>query len=244
VKILDFGLAKSMESAGKSSPGVTMSPTITSPAAGTGVGVLLGTAAYMAPEQARGRPVDRRADIWAFGCVVFEMLTGRRPFDGEDVAETLGAIIHKEPAWSGVPAGTPAVVLKLLQRCLEKEPKQRLRDIGDARLEIDSALRAPVGAATGSRARASRSWTAPAGWLLAVALGVLAFGVGIVHFTERSPDAPAAVRFEIAAPEKTTFVTGGMISPDGRRIAFAARNDRGLMTIWVRYRSGSFLVAR
>jgi Tol biopolymer transport system component len=235
VKVLDFGLAKAIESATKSPPSVTMSPTITSPAAVTGVGVLLGTAAYMAPEQARGKPVDRRADIWAFGCVLFEMLTGGRPFDGEDVAETLGAIIHKEPAWSVVPAGTPAVVLKLLQRCLEKDPNQRLRDIGDARLEIDSALHQPVeGATTQSRARDSRSWTADAGWLFAVALGLLAVGIGIVHFTERSSDVPPAVRFEIAPPEKTAIVTGGMISPDGRRIAFAARSERGFMTIWVR----------
>jgi Tol biopolymer transport system component len=238
VKVLDFGLAKAIEGSGGSGRHggfVSQSPTITSPAAMTEVGVLLGTAAYMAPEQARGRAVDRRADIWAFGCVLFETLTGRRAFEGEDVAETLGAIIHKEPAWSVVPASTPPIVLTLLRRCLEKDPKQRLRDIGDARLEIDSALHAPVdvGAATGS-ARSSRSWTALAGWLFAVAVGLLATSVGLVHFTERSPDAPAAVRFEIPPPERATFVTGGMISPDGRRIAFAARSDRGFMTIWVR----------
>jgi len=106
----------------------------------------------VAPEQARGKQVDRRVDIWAFGCVLFEMLTGRRAFDGDDVPETIGAIIHKEPSWSFVPAGTPPIVLDLLHRCLEKDPKQRLRDIGDARLEIDRAVRAPIGVpATASR---------------------------------------------------------------------------------------------
>ena len=238
VKVLDFGLAKLVEAGGRGPATgddvATYSPTLS--LAATRGGVILGTAAYMSPEQARGKTVDKRTDIWAFGCVLFEMLTCRRPFDGEDVAVTLGAIIHKEPAWSVLPASTPPVVLRLLHRCLEKDPKQRLRDIGDARLEIDSALRAPVAGDTtaGSRAPASRSRTALAGWLVAVPLGVLAAGVGFLHFTERPPDPAPAVRFEIGPPDKTTFVTSGMISPDGRLVAFAARDDRRLMTIWVR----------
>jgi eukaryotic-like serine/threonine-protein kinase len=233
VKVLDFGLAKAMASAGQSSANLTFSPTITSPVM-TGVGVLLGTAAYMAPEQARGRPVDRRADIWAFGCVLFEMLTGRRPFDGEDVAETLGAVIHKDPAWNLLPATTPPVVVRLLQRCLVKDPKQRLRDIGDARLEIEGALNPTRHVATAAAVPAPRSWMSSAGWLIAAALGLVAIGVGGVHFMERQPDPAPPVRFEIAPPDKTILTTGGIISPDGRLIAFAARNDRGLVSIWVR----------
>jgi Tol biopolymer transport system component len=234
VKVLDFGLAKALEPAAVSSS-ASQSPTITTPAM-TQAGLILGTAAYMSPEQARGKPADKRADIWAFGCVLYEMLSGARAFDGDDVALTLGAILHKEPAWSLLPASTPPVVLRLLQRCLEKDPKQRLRDIGDARLEIDSALRAPVVAETtsGSRASGSRSRTALAGWLVAVPLGLLGAGIAFVHFTERPQDPPPAVRFEIAPPENTSFVTTGVISPDGRLVAFGARNDRGLTTIWVR----------
>jgi hypothetical protein len=156
----------------------------------------------MAPEQARGRPVDRRADIWAFGCVLFEMLAGQRPFEGEDVAETLGAIIHKEPPWSILPANIPPAIGRLLQRCLEKDPKQRLRDIGDARLEIDSALREPAAdhAVAGGGAPTTRSRAALAGWLAAAALAVIAIGVGVVHLTERPPEPAPAMRFEIGPP--------------------------------------------
>ncbi len=107
VKVLDFGLAKAMEPAPGSSPSVSMSPTITTPAMMTGVGMILGTAAYMAPEQARGKAVDKRADIWAFGCVLFEMLTGTRAFGGEDVTDTIAAVVRAEPAWSALPANTP-----------------------------------------------------------------------------------------------------------------------------------------
>ena len=237
VKVLDFGLAKAMDPASIAAGSISLSPTITSPAAMTGMGMLLGTAAYMAPEQARGKPVDRRADIWAFGCVLFEMLTGRRPFDGEDVAETLGAIIHKEPVWSVLPASMPAPLLRLLQRCLEKNPKQRLRDIGDARLEIDSALRAPVAddATATSGVSTTGWWRGRAAPVVAVVLGLFAAGVGFVHFTERPPEPAPPVRFEIAAPANTTFVNNGVISPDGRLVAFAARDTaRGLTRIWVR----------
>src|SRR6476620_985506 len=139
VKVLDFGLAKLADSTGSSPspPGaVTMSPTMTSPAM-THAGMILGTAAYMSPEQARGKPVDRRADIWAFGCVLFEMLTGTRAFGGADVSDTIVAILRGGPAWNAVPAETPASLRRLLRRCLEKDPRKRLSAIGDARLELD-----------------------------------------------------------------------------------------------------------
>jgi eukaryotic-like serine/threonine-protein kinase len=142
VKVLDFGLAKA---SGAGVPGgaggagdVLNSPTITSPASLTMGGVILGTAAYMAPEQAKGKPVDKRADIWAFGCVVYEMVTARRPFDGEDITDTIAAVVSKEPDWSRVPPS----LIRLLQQCLQKDPRKRLRDIGDAWSLIDDGPRA------------------------------------------------------------------------------------------------------
>src|SRR5690242_8527409 len=129
VKVLDFGLAKAVAGSVGSSFDVTSSPTIVSPLA-TGVGVILGTAAYMSPEQARGKAVDRRADMWAFGCVVFEMLAGRRPFEGDSVAELIGAVMHKEPSWAALPDEAPPRVRRVLRRCLAKDPLERMRDAG------------------------------------------------------------------------------------------------------------------
>src|SRR5262245_49652468 len=143
VKVLDFGLAKLTEPGfGVRDSGFdgSLSPTITSPALMTGVGVILGTAAYMSPEQAKGRAADKRTDIWAFGCVFYEMLTGKRPFGGDDVTETVAALIRAEPDWTALPAATPAAVHELLRRCLQKDSRQRLRDIGDARIEVGSVV--------------------------------------------------------------------------------------------------------
>jgi hypothetical protein len=139
VKVLDFGLAKALEPAGPR-PDVSQSPTITSPAMMTGVGVLLGTAAYMSPEQSRGKAADRRSDIWAFGCVLYEMLTGKRAFDGEDVSITLASVMMKEPVWAALPTTAPSALRRLLRSCLEKDPRRRLQAIGDARLEIERSL--------------------------------------------------------------------------------------------------------
>jgi serine/threonine protein kinase len=147
VKVLDFGLAKAMESAPSAAPSGTpvpgalsMSPTITTPALLTGAGIILGTAAYMSPEQARGRPVDKRTDIWAFGCVLYEMLTGRRAFAGDDVTEVLARVLEREVDLNAIPASVPPAIRRLLRRCLAKDRRQRLSDIGIARLEIDDAL--------------------------------------------------------------------------------------------------------
>ncbi|MGA9884999.1 MAG: serine/threonine-protein kinase [Candidatus Acidiferrales bacterium] len=137
VKVLDFGLAKAIEG-DASSMDINNSPTMSRMA--TMQGVLLGTAAYMSPEQAKAKPVDRRADIWAFGCVLYEMLTGKMAFTGETITDTLAAVIKEEPDWTQLPAKTPARVRVLLQRCLQKDPKQRLRDIGDARISLDEVL--------------------------------------------------------------------------------------------------------
>ena len=142
VKVLDFGLAKALEPDGVTGAGSTSSPTISMHA--TAAGIILGTAAYMSPEQARGRPVDKRADVWAFGAVFYEMLTGRRAFDAEDTSDTLALVLTKEPDWAALPASTPAAIRRLLRRCLARDPKRRLPDIAVARLEIDEAL-APAG---------------------------------------------------------------------------------------------------
>ncbi len=137
VKILDFGLAKAV--AGEAvETDISTSPTLTHMA--TRAGLILGTAAYMSPEQAKGKAVDRRADIWAFGCVLYEMLTGKMAFRGETVTDTLAAVVRADPEWSELPAATPSRVRLLLRRCLQKEPKQRLRDIGDARISLDEVL--------------------------------------------------------------------------------------------------------
>ena len=169
VKVLDFGLAKAIEG-DATSMDISTSPTITRMA--TLAGVLLGTAAYMSPEQAKAKPVDRRADIWAFGCVLYEMLVGKMAFHGESVTDTLAAVIKEEPDWSQLPSATPLRVRVLLQRCLQKDPKQRLRDIGDARISLDEVLSGvldPALAGT-SQGAAPPFWRRALPWaLLAVA---------------------------------------------------------------------------
>jgi len=234
VKVLDFGLAKLAETrmgARPTSP-LSMSPTITSPVM-TGIGVLLGTAAYMAPEQARGKGTDKRVDIWAFGCVLYEMLTGRRAFDGEDVAETLGSVIHKEPTWDALPAGMPPHLRNLLQRCFQKDPRQRIRDIGDVRIELTS-LPNTVTTNRNIPAESSwRSWMAWSGWALAATTTAL----GAMLVMSRPQDQPIAadpVQFEILPPENTIFIGNPIVSPDGRKLVFGARGRDGRPQIWLR----------
>jgi serine/threonine protein kinase len=141
--VLDFGLAKAIEPAGALSSNLSQSPTITSPAM-TQVGVILGTAVYMAPEQARGKPVDKRADIWAFGAVLYEMLTGQRAFGGEDVTVTLARVVEREPDLTLLPATTPARVRQVLRVCLQKDPKQRGGDMAAIRLALEGAFETPA----------------------------------------------------------------------------------------------------
>jgi eukaryotic-like serine/threonine-protein kinase len=233
VKILDFGLAKALEGDGASAD-IATSPTISRMA--TQAGILLGTAAYMSPEQAKAKPVDRRADIWAFGCVLYEMLTGKQTFTGETVTDTLAAVIRAEPDWSQLPAATPVRVRVLLQRCLQKDPKQRLRDIGDARISLDEVLSgapdATAPAASSTSRPSSRVWLGVAGAaVLVLAAAVFAF----LYFRPKPPAAPAEMRFEVSVPEKTTF-TGGSpsVSPDGRHLAFILTGADGQSRLWVR----------
>jgi len=141
LKVLDFGLAKALAPDGASATAdtLTQSPTITSPAM-TRAGMILGTAAYMSPEQAKGRAVDKRSDVWAFGVVFYEMLTGQRPFKGDDVPETLASVLTRQPDWTMLPAAIPPLILRLIRRCLEKDRTRRLADMADARLDIEDAL--------------------------------------------------------------------------------------------------------
>ncbi len=210
VKVLDFGLAKASAGSALSGADQTHSPTMAQ--SGTAAGVILGTAAYMAPEQARGRPVDKRADIWAFGVVVWEMLTGRQLFLGETLSDTLAAVLTREIVWADLPRSTPPGLVDLLHRCLERDPKRRLRDIGDARLEDTSQ---PVGPAERSVAAIALRWLGLA--LSAVAL--VAAGV-LVGRGARSAVAPqnAETRFTVSAPG----ASAAAVSPDGSAIVFAS----------------------
>ena len=235
VKVLDFGLAKALEG-DPSSIDISTSPTISRMA--TMQGVLLGTAAYMSPEQAKAKSVDRRADIWAFGCVLYEMLTGKQTFTGETVTDTLASLIKEEPDWKLLPAATPIRVRVLLQRCLQKDPKLRLRDIGDARISLDEVLSgAPDQSLTGAAGISAPLWRRVLPWAL---FGVTAIALAVVGWAyQRTLHTPArttnAVRFKIPLPEKAALSTTGpfALSPDGRQLAFAAAGSDGVQRLWV-----------
>jgi Tol biopolymer transport system component len=196
-------------------------------------GIILGTAAYMAPEQARGKAVDKRADIWAFGLVLYEMLAGRTAFAGDTITDVLAAVLTREPDWTALPATTPASIRRLLVRCLEKDPKRRLRDIGDARLEIEDTIRSPMGdtspVATAPRVR-PLAWAA-AGFAAAaiVLVGVAASGVWP---RERTSEV-RPLRLSIVHTEGSE-VGVPAISPDARRVAYRARQGDGMPLLWVR----------
>ncbi len=232
VKVLDFGLAKALEG-DAASMDIATSPTLSRMA--TEAGVLLGTAAYMSPEQAKAKPVDRRTDIWAFGCVLYEMLTGKMAFRGETTTDTLAAVIKEEPNWSLLPARTPMRVRVLLQRCLQKDPKQRLQAIGDARISIEEVLGgAPdVSFAGGAARQPMKKWVVwsavGAGGLLAI--GMAAFAFLYFHQTRSTGD---LVRFEAPLPDKFTASGGFAPSPDGRKLAFVGRSGDGVARVWVR----------
>ena len=241
VKVLDFGLAAVAQSSAADVAAPMSSPTLTMRA--TMAGVILGTAAYMSPEQARGKPVDRRADIWAFGCVLYEMLTGRPTFEGGTTSDVLAAVITKDPDWSALAADTSAGIQKLLRRCLQKDPKQRLRDIGDARIAIEETLSGDAGAgfvSGGGRPQRSplQPWRRALPWAVALLCLGLAGVFAIGYF--RAISVPArSVRSYILPPEKTTFASEAktgtpILSPDGRRLVFGARDSAGVERLWIR----------
>ena len=237
VKILDFGLAKALEPTAVSSV-ASISPTITSPAL-TRMGMLLGTAAYMSPEQARGRPVDKRADIWAFGCVVFELLTGRRAFDGEDVSLTIAEVMKSEPAWATLPALPPTVLL-CLQRCLIKDARLRLRDIGEMRLALAGSVDVQqlIGAPNTTSPQTTRipwRWLLPAATLSALAAGAAVWWLQPPPAPPPEPPLPQVVRFEIHAPAGSRILPGTpAISPDGRSIAYSMAGPDRVPRLYVR----------
>jgi eukaryotic-like serine/threonine-protein kinase len=234
VKVLDFGLAKALMPSAEGD--VANSPTFTTLGA-THQGMILGTAAYMAPEQAKGRPVDTRADIWAFGAVLFEMLTGRPLYSGETASEILARVIEREPDWSRLPEGTRAPIRHLLRRCLTKDPKRRLQSIGDARIDIEEAFGAPdeAEAAPPAVRRRERLWAA-----LAALASLIAAILAVLLLRASAPD-PAAVRSlraAIALPQGLYLDGVGppevALSPDGRTLAFLARGTTGAQQLYVR----------
>jgi hypothetical protein len=230
VKVLDFGLAKPGATGAASPTGATGSVgatgAVTSPAA-TMLGVILGTAAYMSPEQAKGKPVDRRADIWAFGCVLYEMLTGQRAFAGEDVTDTIASVVSKEPDWSRLPVSTPPSVRLLLQRCLEKDTNKRLPHIGVARLELDGTpARAALDASTSRGARSGRAGVI-ASVAMALAIGVAAGVWGAARW--RSPAPVPIYRASLLLPRDGSLA---QIAPTGRlahRRPSRRRRRRGVL---------------
>jgi Tol biopolymer transport system component len=236
VKVLDFGLAKAIDPAGASGADPMNSPTLTARA--TQMGMITGTAAYMAPEQARGKAVDRRADIWAFGVVLYEMLAGRRAFEGEDISVTLANVIKSDVDWDALPADLPRPIRRLLRRCLEKDPRKRLSAIGDARLELDEHEQPAAAEATSAAARAPRASLVTRLWP-AVAAVVITTGVAALLWP-RGPVAPnqGTVRLSVLSPAGTEMFpdsTGVIISPDGTMVAFMVGNVRRADTeLWVR----------
>jgi len=222
VKVLDFGLAKAMDPMSSLSPEFSALPTITSPAMMTGVGTILGTAAYMSPEQAKGRAADKRSDVWAFGCVLYEMLTGRRAFDGEDVADTLANVLKNEPRMGDLPPSVPPQVRSLLQGCLRKDRKQRIADTSTALF----LLREPHAAADVAAPRRGSVWrTVAAG--LALALAAIG-GAGAAWIASRPvPRGVTTLNVVTDAAHALTLNVGGRsiaISPDGRRVAYIGPN--------------------
>ena len=231
VKVLDFGLAKAMDPAiaASASTSASMSPTITSPAQMTAAGMILGTAAYMSPEQAAGKPVDRRTDLWAFGVVLFEMVTGRRLFDGESVSHVIAAVLKDEPDWAALPTDTPAGARKLLRRCLEKDRRKRLSDAATAALECEEALAsqrdADVTGVVPMRKAPAPVWPVAAAF---IAGAVLVAVLGWVRWPAASP-APPSTRFAIELPPDQNFSRTGRhvlaLSPDGRQLAYVANTQ-------------------
>jgi serine/threonine protein kinase len=242
VKVLDFGLAKALDT-DAGDVNLSHSPTILAGSSPTVQGVILGTAAYMSPEQARGKTVDKRADIFSFGCVLFEMLTGDQAFSGETLSDTLASVLAREPDLSRLPDSTPRALRRLLERCLEKDPTRRLRDIGEARIMIDAIRSGKTDEpeVTGASVEPQRGGKSLLPWVL---VGVLAIAAAASWFLK--PSAYVAeeplrlVQAEISAPADAPFELSSLhpgpatISPDGKHMTFAARGQDGRDLLWVR----------
>jgi eukaryotic-like serine/threonine-protein kinase len=234
VKVLDFGLAKAFEP-GNAQSDATTSPTMTSPVM-TGVGVILGTAAYMSPEQARAQHVDKRSDIWAFGCVLYDMLVGQPAFPGATVADTIAGILSREPDWSAVPASMPASMVNLLRRCLDKDRKRRLRDIGDARHELDvaesDADRSPHAASTRLRWMAALTGAA-------IAASVLALSVVLWNRTRAAAPVSSIGPTFTRLTRDDRFSLEPALSRDGTLLIYASdRAGDGQLDLWLQRTAG------
>ena len=232
VKVLDFGLAKALDPTPSGTVDLTASPTITSPSPMTAAGVILGTASYMSPEQARGQPINKRTDIWGFGCVLFEMLAGCMAFPGASTSDAIAAVLARSPDWTALPPATPPPVRRALARCLEKDPKRRWRDIGDVRIQLDDAeaWRPQIEGVPPKTLRLRER----AAWALLVGLTAAAAAVVTPRF--RTSPVPAEVRFNLLYPRGLTADFAQLaISPDGQQIvvspSFAAQ---GPSPLWLR----------
>ena len=237
IKVLDFGLAAVTQPSSGLAGAPNDSPTFTMGA--TQAGVIMGTAAYMSPEQAAGKPVDKRSDIWSFGVVLYEMLTGEHLFEGETISHTLADVLRAPIGLDKLPPETPRGVRELLRRCLNRDPRKRLRDIGDARIAIEESLNAPEEdmPATAAVAQPSRRLGMIGFAAVAILAGALA-GLALVYFRGRPP-AAALMRFRIPAPEKVTLLPLAApaplgVSPDGRQLAFIGRGADGVSQVWLR----------
>jgi len=238
VKVLDFGLAKLTEAAAHGARGadVTMSPTITSPAMVTGIGVLLGTAAYMSPEQAKGREADKRSDIWAFGCVLYEMLTGKRPFDGEDVSDTLANVLKIDPDWSALPSEIPPAIRALLQSCLTKDRRRRVADISVALfvLEKGASLAPPTGMVSAAPLPRRPLWRRVAALTAgALVVGIFAGASVWVAMRPREPLPQRVSRLPLAPSGAAALTITGLdrdlaITPDGSRVVYVGNRGTQL----------------
>ena len=243
VKVLDFGLAKALDPSPTGDP--SQSPTLT--AAATQMGVIMGTAAYMSPEQARGKPVDRRTDIWSFGCVLYEMLAGKKTFDGTDITETIARVVEREPDWDALPSGVSPVLDSFLRRCFAKEPKQRLRDVGDLRLAMEGVFdirgaEQEISTGSGSRVLLTRSTV----WASLATLIVGSVGTALVLDTTSGTSDQVAYVILNVDPINRLGDTGGVVyaspilsrttialSPDGTRVVLAGWQD-GEQSLFVR----------
>ena len=232
VKVLDFGLAKALDPSSEGDP--SQSPTLT--AAATQMGVIMGTAAYMSPEQAAGKPADKRTDIWSFGVVLFEILTGQRAFDGETVSHVLGAVLQVEPKWETLPAHTPQSLKNLLRRCLEKDRKRRLRDIGDALVDLEEDREGRTPEAIGASAGPRRQSQHLLGYLVTAAATATVVATGFWLSPTPRPEEDASVsrpvtRTTITLPDGQRQSRSKRaplaISPDGTTLAYVARDNTG-----------------
>jgi serine/threonine protein kinase len=233
VKVLDFGLAKVFEGEAQAND-LSHSPTLVK---GTQTGVILGTAAYMSPEQAKGKVVDRRADIWAFGCVLFEMLSGKQTFSGETLTDTLAAVVRAEPEWETLPQSTPDSIRRLLRRCLTKDPKQRLRDIGEARIVVIDPQLQEGSIARAVPAQAQSTWKRLLPWTIIVLLAAGLLAISLLY-AARTPNTQPLLRSSINLP--TGFAldkenSSLALSADGKRLVFAATGSDGTsQQLWIR----------